>query len=367
MDRDFRARLLDGFSAVPQEGRVRLEGTELRFFADDGLERGWPVTGVRSVQRVASEVHLVLPGLDVRAPEQRLEVLDRAFEDVIDGAQRHLGGSAFVGAQRAGRRIGLVGWVLIALVAVPSAYFAYAVAFPRLHVLVSYEKEAALGELVYDKVSSRWVPMEDPEFERVIGRMVEELREPGTPFDLRVSLVDVDELNAFALPGGRIFVFRGLLAAAPSADALAGVLAHEIGHVEERHGLKHTMRSIGLLQFAAGAVGGGIDGLEMAETIVELSSGLLILEHSRDHEREADRIAVSKLRRAGRNARGLVEFFEVVRDEGGDLPASMGWISTHPISSERIEGIEGLAAGQSGQRPWMPPGEWATFQARYTD
>jgi len=367
MEHDFPARLLDGRSAVPQRGRLSLDHSELRFAAEAGGAHTWSMREVRSVQRVANEVHLILPGADPQDPEQRLSVLDRAFEDVIDAAQKRFGASARVGVQRVARRIGVLGWAVIALVAVPLSYAVYAIALPHLHVLVSHERAAALGELVHEAMGSTWATIEDTPFELVAGRMVEELREPDLPFDLRVGLVDLDEPNAVALPGGRILVCRGLLRLAPSPDALAGVLAHEIAHVEERHGLQHILRSIGLIQFAANAVGGGIDGLETAETIVEFSSGLLILKHSRDHEREADRVALSKLHRTGRSARGLMEFLELCRAENGDLPESMGWIRTHPLGTERIESLERAVAAETDPRPWMSAGEWATFQARYAD
>ena len=367
MESNFPAQLFDGRSAIPQGGRLSLDPSELFFVPERGASHTWSMGEVHSVQRVANEIHLILSGATPQDPEQRLSVFDLAFEKVIDAALERSGGSIRVGVQRVARRIGGLGWMLIALVALPLAYAAYAIALPHLHVLVSHEREAALGELVYEAMGSTWATIEDTQFKRIADRMVEELRDPDLAFDLRVDLIDMDIPNAVALPGGRILIFRGLLSTAPSADTLAGILAHEIAHVEQRHGLQHVLRSIGLIQFAGNAVGGGIDGLETAETIVELSSGLLILKHSRDHEREADSIAISKLRRTGRSAQGYLEYFELDPAEYGDLPESMGWISTHPLGTERIEILERAVADETEVRPWMSSEEWATFKARYAD
>ena len=173
---------------------------------------------------------------------------------------------------------------------------------------------------------------------------------------MRVTLVDEDVPNAFALPGGRVIVFAGLLETCPDADALAGVLAHEIAHVEERHGLKHLFRTLGVLYFATGFVGGGIEELATVETIAELSSGLLILRHSREHEREADRLAIEKLAAAGRSATGLIEFLHTFESS---LEEYTTWISTHPSSGERIERLTRLAGDVRAEpRPWLDEAQW---------
>jgi predicted Zn-dependent protease len=180
-------------------------------------------------------------------------------------------------------------------------------------------------------------------------------------------VVDNEESNAFAAPGGRIVVFSGLLRHCPSADARAGVLAHEIVHVEQRHGLKHLLRSLGVFYFAGCFIGGGVEEFATAETIGELSSVFVLFKHSRDHEREADRIGVEKLQAAGRRATGLSEFFRAIASDrpGDSVPRRLAWISTHPMHSERIAEVERLArAHESAARPWVDPDEWRTIVAR---
>lgn len=362
---DFPARLFDGRSAVPTRGRARVDGAWLRFAPDSGRELEWPIADIRGVERVADEAHVELPPPEEGAPEPRLVVAGAAFVEHVDAAGARFGGTTAAAARRVRRRLGLRGWITIALVVVPLGWLVYTTLLPRLHVLVPPEREAALGEAVFESVRSEWTPTEDAEFERVVAAMVAELRDPASPFELRVTLVDDELTNAMALPGGRVLVFRGLILEAPSADAFAGVLAHEIAHVERRHGLQHVLRSVGLLTFAGAAVGGSLDGFELAETIVEASSGLLILKHSRAHERDADEVAVAKLRRAGRDAGGLAEFFDHLERAEGDLPGGLGWLSTHPMHRERVARVRRLALDQGATRPWMSAEAWRAFQARF--
>lgn len=366
----FPAKFLDGLtSGIPDPGIAWIDGCDLHFVADAGPTKSWSVPDVIEVTKVATEVHLELAPQTEDSPTAKLVVLHQDFLRDVDAAQERFGSSGRASIQRTRRRWGLGAWIAIAAVVVPLAYVTYTVAIPKLHVFISVEKEAALGDYVFEAVSDDWDLVVDAEFERVVKGMVQELQAPDSPYDIRVTLIKDELINAMALPGGRIMVYTGLITSAPSADALAGVLAHEVAHVEERHGLKHVMRAIGMLQFAGAAVGGGIDGFEAAETIVELSSGALILKNSRRHEHDADRVGVERLIAAGRSPRGLIEFFETIETEMPKMPDMLQWASTHPLSSERIERVEDLiieAEGSGGlqhvEKPWMTPEEWSAFQ-----
>jgi predicted Zn-dependent protease len=293
-----------------------------------------------------------------------LIVHDPTFHTAMDAAHAHFAGGFLRAFRRTARRIGIGGWLATAAVVLPSCYFAYSSLMPRLHVFVSVDQEAALGEAAYEMLTASHKPLEDAELAGVISRMVQELRDPTSDYDLRVVLLDDDEVNAYALPGGRIVIYTGLLKKAPSADALAGVLAHEISHVEGRHSLKHILRALGLTQFAFSAVGGSLDGFEVAEMIVELSSGLIVLKNSREHERHADMMAIDKLRAAGRSACGLIEIFDIFRKGGGDLPKVMRWMSTHPLSEARIERVRALTRDDVPGQPWMSREEWGALRKR---
>lgn len=361
----FEGRLLDGISARPRTCEVRLGAAELRLAFPGGGELVLPIGQVISAQEVGTGVHVALPPAEGSAVEQRLEVAEKGFMEALDAHLSRHGGRAQARAQRVGRRIGLRGWAIAAAIVVPVCWIGYALLLPRLHVFVPLSSEAALGEEVYEALGDDWEIERDEEFTRVISRMVEELRDPDLDFDLRVEMVDTDDINAVALPGGRILIFRGLITSAPSPDALAGVLAHEIVHVEQRHSIKSMLRALGVTQFAINAVGGGIEGFELAETVIEASSGLVVLQHSRSHELESDTMAVSKLMAAGRDASGLIEFFNVIQDEMEGGMVVPGWMSTHPATRDRLENTRRLAARQGETTPWMTELEWEEFRERF--
>ena len=144
--------------------------------------------------------------------------------------------------------------------------------------------------------------------------------------------------NAFALPGGTVVVTDRMVRSNPEPDVIAGVLGHEIAHVAEAHGLSQVYRSLGtylLVALIVGDVGPVLND-------VLLEGGLLLsLAHSRDHEREADRIGMAIAARAGYDPAALALFFE--RLPANERSEETSWRSTHPATDERIEEIRRLA------------------------
>ncbi|MEM7200043.1 MAG: M48 family metallopeptidase [Planctomycetota bacterium] len=359
------ARLLDAVRARPHPGRVEIGGESLLFHPEQGVPGAFRLDRITGVHQVAGALHVEIAGADGE-PSQTLIVDDAGFEARLEAARNLDDFSSTGAARRALRRLSLRTWCLIAVVALPLTYWAYSAALPLAHVWISREAEVALGDALHETFIRRWTVIEDEGFRELVDRMVTELRDPEVGYDVRVSLVDDGTPNAFAAPGGRIVVFSGLLDQCPSADALAGVLAHEIAHVERRHGLKHLLRAFGLIYFATSMVGGGVEGFAGAESVAELSSGLLILKYSRDHEREADRIAVAKLRAAGRDARGLVEFFDFIAGmEEKVMIDHVPWLSTHPLGKERRAALRALMPPPGRPHPpWLEPTDWASLRAR---
>lgn len=171
--------------------------------------------------------------------------------------------------------------------------------------------------------------------ERIVARLAAATNDPRYTFSVHV--VDDPRVNALALPGGQIVVFTGLLAAAGSAEEVAGVLAHEIQHVLHRHGLKQLVRQFGSAAVITLATGGGdLAGLVgRADDLVRLSYG-------REQEAEADRDGLALLHRAGLPPAAMAEFFtRLQRLSPGDMPE---FLSTHPETARRIAELRHAAA-----------------------
>ncbi len=141
------------------------------------------------------------------------------------------------------------------------------------------------------------------------------------------AVIDAPEVNAFALPGGFIAVHFGLLEQAESGEEVAAVLAHEIHHVTERHGLRRIARQLGTFA-ALGAVLGAVD----LGSLTGLAVGLVGNAYDRDQEREADALGHALLIEADIDPAGMATFFDRLAARGPDVPALL---STHPGSDER--------------------------------
>lgn len=213
---------------------------------------------------------------------------------------------------------------------------------------ISIEEEREMGSAVAAQ-ASREMPLLDDEpvvrFVRELGgHIVNRADTTGRDYEFRV--VDSEVPNAFAVPGGFIFVNRGILERAESASELAGVLAHEIGHVVERHGLEqmakaqNTNAAVSLIYVLLGRAPGAAE-----QVALQVAGSAWMAKHSREAEMEADRVAVRYLTLAGLDPRGMPRFFErLLEEERGSPNELLAWFSTHPLTEDRIADAEAMIA-----------------------
>lgn len=166
----------------------------------------------------------------------------------------------------------------------------------------------------------------------------------------RIGIANVKMVNAVALPGGHVLIFDGLLQEAASPDELAGVLAHEIGHVRHRHTMTALVRQLGLsvvLGGFNGQVGGAINGL-------------LAMSYSREAEREADRYSIAALRAANVSPLPTAAFFDRLgKLAGGErIERTTSWMASHPVSAERRKAFTDSAVKGCRYAPSLTPVEW---------
>ncbi|HXI29640.1 MAG TPA: M48 family metallopeptidase [Vicinamibacterales bacterium] len=191
-----------------------------------------------------------------------------------------------------------------------------------------------------DRITSYLTKLGD----RLVAAAPPELKEPVYEFSF--TPVNLKEINAFALPGGPMFVNRGMFDAAGSEGEVAGVMAHELSHVLLRHGTANATKAQNpWLQLGqiAGAVGGAMVGGAAGSAIAQggqFGLGTLLLRYSRDYEKQADLLGSQIMARAGYDPRALAHMFETIEAEskskGGDTPQ---WMSSHPNPGNRTEYI----------------------------
>jgi predicted Zn-dependent protease len=228
-------------------------------------------------------------------------------------------------------------------------------------VPVSWEER--FGRTIVDELAPAGERCDDAAGARALDRITRRLLEPAgpVPYTIRVVAVDRPAINAFAVPGGYTVVLRGLLERTQRPEELAGVLAHEIQHVLHRHATRQLLAdaSTGLLISAlTGDITGTLAfGLEAARRLGGLR-------YSRAAEEEADADGMRMLLAAGVDPAGMIAFYELLRREAPQLPASLEYLSTHPATERRIERLRSLAAAaRPGEiRPLLSDPEWADLR-----
>ena len=181
---------------------------------------------------------------------------------------------------------------------------------------------------------------------RIGRRLAAHAKGPRYPYSF--SIANYREINAFALPGGPVWVHRGAIEAATNESQLAGVLAHEVAHIAQRHAADQLSKGAvanGLLGLL-GAVLGNSGGARTAQIGAQVLAGGYMMKFSRDDEREADRVGLEIMRRAGWDARGLLEFMQTLRARAGRDPGSVEvFLSTHPSPADRVERLRAQLRG----------------------
>lgn len=250
-----------------------------------------------------------------------------------------------------GHRIKIPGLVL-SLLAVFLLVFAPSPALSFFLGGVSLKDEKEMGRKFDVMIRSHMPLVEDPEVKRYVEEVLRKLVKgiPSQPFNFRSSVIHHNSLNAFAVPGGYVYVFTGMLMNLNNEDELAGVLAHELAHVTQRHVAQRMERaqylSIGALLVAvAGIALGGPAGAAAAVSATGASQSAM-LNYSRLDESEADNVGLHYLTAAGYAPQGMVGGFKILRQKnwmsGMGIPT---YLSTHPAIGDRVNSMSAQIAG----------------------
>jgi predicted Zn-dependent protease len=204
---------------------------------------------------------------------------------------------------------------------------------------ISQQEEIQLGRQYAAEINRELPIVEDAAVNRYINLVGDRIARQGKRnIDYTFYVANTDAVNAFAVPGGFVYVNRGLIERTSNLAELAGVMAHEIAHVEERHGaeqLERMQRANLGLNLAYILLGRAPGTLERAA--VQIGGAAIFASYSRSAEREADDVAVPLLVAAGIDPNGLVTFFKKLLEERESRPSTVEqWFSTHPLTEDRI-------------------------------
>jgi predicted Zn-dependent protease len=222
--------------------------------------------------------------------------------------------------------------------------------------LVSVQQEVELGQQAQAEISKQMPVLGDAQLERYIDSIGERLaaNAPGPKYPYSFGVVNYKELNAFALPGGPIYVHRGTIAAARTEAQLAGVMAHEVAHIAQRHAAKQISKGVvanGLLGLLGAVLDDGGKGEAAARIGASVVAQSVFMKFSRDDEREADRVGAEIMERAGWDPHGIAEFMQVLQNEQKRSPSSVQtFFSSHPSPAGRVRDLQTMVNGKSGRR-----------------
>jgi predicted Zn-dependent protease len=236
--------------------------------------------------------------------------------------------------------------------------------------VMSEQDEVAEGKKAHEEVLKEYGVVQDTALQAYVNELGQRLAKQSHRANLQwtFTVLDSPEINAFALPGGYVYVTRGIMAYLDSEAELAGVMGHEIGHVTARHGAQRATRQqragIGVLAATVlGAVleSAGFGGAtDLASQVSQTAAAGYIASYSREQESQADQLGAEYLARNRYNPQNMVEVIQVLKNqevfaadrakaEGKPEPSASNWLSSHPANDKRLADIKSIAARYSGQ------------------
>ncbi|MBM3645787.1 MAG: M48 family metallopeptidase [Alphaproteobacteria bacterium] len=335
-----RARYYDGVTAVAREVALRPTSHELVLFdpSDSRVIDRWPAT---EIALLGDLEHEAVPPIARKGSNARLIVEDEPMRRQLAGALPALRALGTPKPSAAGR-VAFFAPCLAAL----AALFWGAIDYGAEHVapLAPHSWQVSLGESVLNEITESEKVCRGEAGLDAINDLANRLAEvAGYPHEVVVHVVEGGPANAFALPGGVLVFYSDLIDQARDGSEVAGVLAHEIGHVVRYHSMKAIARHYGIDLLLKVVTGGYSDALN---TLTSGGGLLLALRNGRAAEREADAIGVELLERLGMRADGVAGFFgRMLKDDGADAAEQAGILSSHPPTRERIEATRRPATG----------------------
>ena len=353
----------DGLTSARRDVVVELGPASLQISSPDGQScTQWPY---EDIEELAAPDGILRLGRRGSAALERLEIRDPTLAAEIDARATHVDRTGV--AQRR-ERMRIVVWILGATASLLLvAWFGVPAIAARLAPLLPATIELKLGNAVNMQVRAMLdsrnagaafdcgiTTVEIPG-RAALEKLMRRLEEAAAlPVPLRTNVVQRDEANALALPGGQVYVFRGLIAKADDADEVAGVIAHEIGHVAHRDGTRAVLEGGGLSLLFGMLLGDFVGG----GAVVFAARSVLQSSYTREAETAADAYGTDLMNKAGGDARGLARILDKI---GGATEPGMTILMDHPDTKARVTAINKGAAA-TAPKPFLDASEWAALK-----
>jgi Zn-dependent protease with chaperone function len=321
--------------------------------ADRQTLAAWPYDDIRRADSPAGTLRLTcltapaLARLEIRDPALAAELVSRCAR-----LDQDLPGQRGVGK--------IIGWSIAAAVSIVGVvWFGIPLAADRLTPLVPQAFERRLGAVAEGQVKAMFgaKTCDNAAGQAAFTKLVNALREAaGLDTSIQAAVLATPVPNAFALPGGKVYLFNGLLSKAQNPDEIAGVLAHELGHLRHRDGTRNLIYNGGT-SFLIGLLFGDVTG---SGALIFASRSLVTASYSREAEHNADTFSIDVMRKLGRPTKAMGELLFRVTGKEGDN--GLTFLSNHPLTEDRLQRMRDEDRPPSGP-PLLTPEEWAALKA----
>jgi Zn-dependent protease with chaperone function len=326
---------------------------QLEIMEDDLTPARWNYADIREVDGAQGALRVMclsappLARLEIRDPQLAAELKSRCprlAENQVDG--------------RAIAKI--VGWSLAAVVSIVTLVtFGVPLVADRLAPLVPQSFERRLGDAAEVQIKTIFgnKTCNDVAGQKAFEKLLRSLRQAaGLDTAVEPEVLSTSVPNALALPGGKVILFSGLLAKANNPDEIAGVLAHEFGHLKHRDNMRNLIHDSGTA-FLVGLLFGDVTG---AGALVFASRTLVTSSYSREVEQGADTFSMEVMQKLGRSPKPMGELLFRVTGKQGDSELSI--LASHPLTEDRLKRMSEADRPPTGP-PLLTPGEWTALQA----
>ncbi|MBI3197466.1 MAG: M48 family metallopeptidase [Rhodospirillales bacterium] len=347
------SRYYDGETAQAQEVRAQVTTGELTIVraVDSAVVARWPLG---ELVVLGDAAHEAAPPVMRRGGEARLVIEDHEERRQLAALVSPLVALASR-PESVGRRIAALGTTLAALVGLFWVIIDYGTEYAA--PWLPYSLQARLGASVFEELVADKDECHGTRGLEAINDLANRLaRAAGYEHEIVVHVIEGGPVNAFTLPGGILVFYSDLIEQAKNSSQVAGVLAHEIGHVVHHHPIKGIARQYGI-ELLAKLVGGGYS--DLLNTLTSGGNILLALRNGRAFEREADAVGVALLEKLDLRADGIAGFFEqMLENEPKDAASAAGIWSSHPPTKERIAATQRPPTG----KPAFSAADWKALR-----
>jgi len=318
----------DGKSSMPLPCSYTLDETSIYIHLNglDEKEISWTLNDISSAEPSASSflfTHKNLSSLMGTGPLAK-DMNERFQANLIKKRERQ-------GILSAGSIYFIIG-ITFSVIALAAMLYVYVLpwAAEKATVLVPVETEISLGESITENLTGESITNDSVNYylEKFVGRL-----DLDKTYPIKVKVIVSEEINAFAIPGGNIFIYSGLLEKMESPEELVALIGHEVTHVTERHSLKSILRSVASSLLFAVLLGDASGLASQADQFKQL-------DYSRELETEADKNGLAIMVKNKVDPEGMLKLLHILKRENEEMPQLMKYLSTHPDTEARIENVE---------------------------